>query len=652
MRYLKRAIHLDFHTMPKVPDVGRDFNAKEFAKTLKDAHVDFINVFAKCNLGFAYYPTKIGIVHPSLKKDLLGQMVEECHKQGIGVVAYFNAGIDHEHAIRHREWCVLNKNGQVYIRDKMDHFFRMMCYNTGYGDYLVSMIKEVLKLYPVDGIFLDCMNLFPCYGNECLGKMRKQSMDILNDEEIAKFAHQTLVDFASQIRKIVPKGKFLYFNGIPYGEQIKYASHIEIESLPTGGWGYDGFPSTVRYVRNLDKQALRMTGRFHESWGDFGGIKPLASLEFDCFQAISNGAGCSIGDHMHPRGRLEDEVYDLIAKVYKSIEGLEPWTDKAKALCEIAIVMPEIYRHLSPEPVSSNKSVMGATRILSELNYQFDIIDERMNFSPYKILILPDEILISSTLKVKLERYIKKGGFIISSAFSGLNQEKTDFVIKEWNVKYLGLEEYNISFFKASRDINKDLPDMPTSIYNPGISIRPKRGTKVLAKLISPYFNKHWDGLHEYFYTPPDKDSGRPALVQSGKVIHFSFPIFCGYYEHAVLAYKRLLRNCIERILPEPLIIVENIPSFGRVTVTAKKKMKIIHLLVYCPELRGKQEVIEEPISVRDVMIKVRSDGDNISSVYLAPSKERLDFIQHGNYTIVRIPEVNGYQMVVLETKS
>lgn len=108
--YPQRAIHLDFHTMPKVDDVGADFNGKEFARTLKNAHADSVTVFAKCNLGFAYYPTKIGIPHPGLQCDLLGEMVKACHEEGIMVVAYFNAGLDHENALLHRDWCVLRRH--------------------------------------------------------------------------------------------------------------------------------------------------------------------------------------------------------------------------------------------------------------------------------------------------------------------------------------------------------------------------------------------------------------------------------------------------------------------------------------------------------------------------------------------------------------
>jgi len=41
----RRTIHLDFHTGPSIPDVGRDFNPEEFAHTFKDAYVDSVNSF-------------------------------------------------------------------------------------------------------------------------------------------------------------------------------------------------------------------------------------------------------------------------------------------------------------------------------------------------------------------------------------------------------------------------------------------------------------------------------------------------------------------------------------------------------------------------------------------------------------------------------
>ena len=108
-----RAVHLDFHTMPGVYDVGRDFDAAAFAETLSNAGVEYITVFAKCNLGFAYYPTKVGVPHPGLQRELLGPMLEACHERGIRAAAYLNTGLDHEQASKHREWCKVNAQGQV-----------------------------------------------------------------------------------------------------------------------------------------------------------------------------------------------------------------------------------------------------------------------------------------------------------------------------------------------------------------------------------------------------------------------------------------------------------------------------------------------------------------------------------------------------------
>ena len=56
---MKRAIHLDFHTLPGIYNFNEGWDPKVFADRLKEAGVEYVNAFAKCNLGFAYYPTKI-----------------------------------------------------------------------------------------------------------------------------------------------------------------------------------------------------------------------------------------------------------------------------------------------------------------------------------------------------------------------------------------------------------------------------------------------------------------------------------------------------------------------------------------------------------------------------------------------------------------
>jgi hypothetical protein len=68
----KWCLFYDFHTMPACPDVGATFDANAFADRMQDCGVDFAVFHARCNLGMAYYDTKVGIRHPSLTHDMFG----------------------------------------------------------------------------------------------------------------------------------------------------------------------------------------------------------------------------------------------------------------------------------------------------------------------------------------------------------------------------------------------------------------------------------------------------------------------------------------------------------------------------------------------------------------------------------------------------
>ncbi|MBN2300924.1 MAG: beta-galactosidase trimerization domain-containing protein [Lentisphaerae bacterium] len=652
----RRAIHLDFHTMPGVYDVGRDFDADKFADTLSRAGVEYITAFARCNLGFAYYPTQIGIPHPGLQtRDLLGPMVKACHKRKIAVAAYFNAGLDHEHALLHRDWTKVNSEGQVCEMRHKGHFFRKMCLNTGYADYLLGMVKEVLEKYPVDGIFLDCFNISPCYGVECLDGMQRAGMSLTDPADARRYCWEITYAFARRATVLVRslrKDAYVYFNGLSHTSQ---PTHLELEVLPNGGWGYDALPAQVRYARTLKKPMLVMTGRFHSDWCDIGGLRTEHSLLFDCCNAIANGAGYSVGDYMHPRGKLQSAVYDVISQVNCRLQKLDEWTCNVRSRADIAVVFPS-FKWMPGEPENALPeewhALQGATRMLIELKLQFDVCDGEGDLSKYKVLILPDYLTMTPGLRRKLINHVKRGGAVVGGAFAGLDEKGGKFDLPGYPAVYMGKEEYDPTYFEVLPGMKKDIPDMPTAVYKPGIVMRAARSARVLARLWKPYFNHaEWDGRHEHLYTPPEKKLARPALVGKGNLFHFAFPVFECYRSHAMPVYKYLVRNCLKLALPKPMVKVDGMPSFGQVTVTEQGQRQIAHLLTYVPELRGSSiQIIEEPVLVRDVELALRCDRpDQFKMVYLAPDRRPLQWKEKNGYVHVRIPEVNGYQMVVFE---
>ncbi len=107
-----RQIHLDFHTNETIGDVGSMFNADEFVRTLKDAHVNSINLFTKCHHGMYYYPSSVGTMHPALHGfDLFGAQMKACTEAGIRVIAYSCVSWNEDWARRHPEWLMISYDG-------------------------------------------------------------------------------------------------------------------------------------------------------------------------------------------------------------------------------------------------------------------------------------------------------------------------------------------------------------------------------------------------------------------------------------------------------------------------------------------------------------------------------------------------------------
>jgi hypothetical protein len=400
-----------------------------------------------------------------------------------------------------------------------------------------------------------------------------------------------------------------------------------------------------------------MTGRFHKSWGDFGGIRTEPSLEYDCVYGMANAMRTTIGDHFHPRGDINRPVFALYKRLYDRLQRYEPWLDGATAEVDTAVLWAAPYpgyKFMSSKEREAwdrhYTAIQGACRMLCELKWQFDIVTDFASWEKYELLVLPDHTLLDEGWAARIRRHLDKGGAILSSAWSGLDPEGKGFVFADWGLRFLGEDPYDPAFFQAGPELAANMPDMPITLYQKGTSIEALPGTQVLAEIIAPYYSRHWDGEHGFVYLPPDKPTGRPAVAQRDRVGHLSHPLFGSYLLDAQVPVKQLVANLLARIMPAPLVKAPALPSFARANVTAQPGRRMLHLMCYVPERRGRTvDMIEEPIELRDVPVSLRADGREVKSVYLAPDRQALPFEVRDGYVHAVVPVVKGYAMVVFE---
>ncbi len=399
-----------------------------------------------------------------------------------------------------------------------------------------------------------------------------------------------------------------------------------------------------------------MSGRFRDTWGDFGGIRQLDELKYDAYLGLLNCVEFSIGDHLHPRGKFESTVFSATKNIFEELEKVEKWTHKAKYIPEIAILHPlnfDIEHPLPDTPEHLNcdrlfNSFKGCVRILAELKYQYDIIDDRMDFSKYKLIILPDAMLLNENAAEKLKAYLDAGGKVLSSGQSGLNTELSDFALKDyWNFGYEGNEPFNVSYFKAVGAANENMPDLVSAIYSQGIALSKKDGNEVLGEYWEPYFNMHWDGHQRYTYIPYDKKSENLYSVLKNKnVIHINFKIFEAYMNYSYQVYRTLIDNCIKLMYKEKLLKTD-LPVFTRASLAKSGNGTLLQVVTNYPEKKDSRGVIDASIKLYNTAFEVKCDKPD--KVYTVPEMKELEFDYENGYLKFNVPEIDGHNMVYFE---
>jgi hypothetical protein len=645
-----RQIHLDFHTSPAIGDVACDFDAEKFAQTMLRANVNSVNLFAKCHHGHLYYQTTRKERHPGLSNwiPLLEQQVDALHRHGIKTPIYISVQCDEYAANLHPEWVALQPDGSPVGAGPTEAGWTILDMSSGYQDYLYEQTTEILERFnPVDGIWFDMCWDQTSSSQSAIAGMLAQGLnpEIESDREMyANTVSKTYMHRFSDLVKSYSPNALIFFNCRPFPalrEEIDYFEQIEIEALPTGGWGYLYFPTNVRYLRNLGKPVLGMTARFHKSWADFGGLKPEAALIYETAQMVAHGATCCIGDQLHPRGTLDDSVYDRIGSVYSRIKDREEWLIDARPVTQVAVFTPK-----KDKTKSFGPTVEGAVRMLTQLKVQFDIVDRQSSWKNYDLVILPDYVVVTPDFASELSDYISKGGKILATGYSGLSDEHTSVVSPELFVKPEGDSPFTATYIRLIGDAAVGEPATDHVMYDRGIRVTCDKAF-VIARVVDPYFERTYQHFSSHAQTPSDKLTEFAAAAANNSVGYVSYPIFSAFAEHGNPFYRSLVSKLLNKLI-DPLVQLEG-PTGTEVTLTCQPGRTIMHVLHFSAERRSPNlDLIEDivPLYNAPVSLKMRDKPVRVTSV---PESKEIEFSWIEGRVHLIISEVNGHAMIVFE---
>ena len=648
-----RQVHLDFHTSECMPDVGGEFSEENFRQALTEGHISSITLFGKCHHGWSYFPSKVNAMHPTLKTNLLDRQLKVCEELGVRAQIYISAGLDEHLAVTHPEFCNVQMNGSNLLGA---HWHGLCLNNDDYLDLLRREVVEVVETFRgrFEGVFLDICRPSLCVCPKCIESMLSMGLDPNKKEDVQKHVRKVYFKYTSLItnavKEIAPELAVFHNCGIDVGDRewayTTASDHFEIESLPTGGWGYDHFPLHASYLRSLGREFTGMTGKFHKSWGEFGGYKHPNALRYETGLSLATGAKCCIGDQLHPSGKFDLSTYRLMGAAYAEVEQKEEWCHDVTAVTDIAV-------YSADSDSETVNCLIGANRMLLEGKYLYDIIDDKTPFDGYKLVIFPDNVVFDCGLKAKTDAFLEAGGSVLLSGFSGTPQcEKGTECgfFRDFGLKFLGENPHDATYMIPAYNMEPN-GIAPYLMYEHGYStVVSDETVETVAQMQDSYFNRSYRRFCSHANTPNDPSSFAPGAVLSGKIGYIGWNIFHEYARNGAYHQKRLVCDMLDRLLGERKTLTTDLQSNGVVTLMEQKNENrlVCHLLYAVTKKRGDIEVIEDAIPITGTRVTVRLDHKP-GRVYTAPDGNELGFDYGDGVLSFTVPSFTLHGMVVID---
>lgn len=581
--------------------------------------------------------------------------MDAAHEIGVRAPIYVPAGWSETDANEHPEWRSKRFGAKEYANsnygspehgpddERPECAWKNLCLNGPYGEYLVAITQEICDRYPVvDGLFFDIWLMdTECVCDSCKQGMRRMGLDPENLEDARRYFIEKRLELMRRLNAVVLKknpNATIFYNGAAEKYLPQYHSmmtHYELEDLPTTWGGYDKLPLRVSFFNRTGKPVIGMTGKFHRSWGEFGGYKNPDALRYECANMLAYGAGCSVGDQLHPDGHMGRETYRIIGEAYRYTEKLEPYCFHTENTAPLGIFLSGI-----------TEADDGAVKILLEAKHDFDVVYEDDELSRYKMILVPDRVSFSESMQKKLARFLKEGGKLVLSGEVCENSRK---FLRDWGLEYIGGAQDDIDYLQPLGDLCQKVIGEPLLCYAAAHRVRAEQG-EIYAALYRPYFKRTYEKFCSHQNTPYSmKPAEYPACIRVGNLVYFAHNLFTQYYRFGSYYAKKFI-DAVLRKNYEPTVVVDGLMSCGRVRFVCQREEKryVLHLLYGAPIKRGCVEVLEDFPELHNIRVRLRIQ-EGITSVVQPLTGESLPFEREGKTIVFTVPKMCLHTLYVIK---
>ncbi len=679
----RRRVLLDFHFPDWDERILSKFDAKQAVENLVKGNVDCGIFYSKDHYGNSYYNTKIGHKHKNIgDRDFVGEFVEEARKAGLWVLIYYSIVWERWITEHHPEWIMRDKDGKP-----IPFVWGYACYNSGYKDYVIGQVTEIINQYDINGFHFDMMIYDfggkACYCDNCRRLFKEKYGYDMPEEptwdqkwrDHLEFRYESNykfgMDLRNAIKKLNPDLSVIYnYHGAPgftWKTAQRPVQHILYNDYGTGeaytsAFGFAYTSLYPRFLRGLvdDRPYEVVTSRFNRSW-DYT-TEPVAHLKWEVLTYLSNGAASYIVDQPGYDGLVDPVVYERIGEIYGEVK------EKQEYFGYPPIKQVGLYYSVKSRDWYGRDDMEsyllpfnGAFKALLESQIPVDILfDENINLKKlmkYPLFFLANVPILSETEIEMIVDYVKNGGILVAtdetSLYDGFGNIMKDFALADlFGVHYKGKTQFRYNYFRLSESPYSEgiNPLYDVLLLGPGNVVETQAQTYGELKL--SFFDRQPDRFLSHNMHPVFETVG-PAIIENkfgdGKVIYIPGKLAASYAgRYFVGEHRQLIRNIVYNNLPKAPLEVEaplNVESV--ITFDERNNRYIVHLLGFQATKQATSGSIKPALMMEEPLLFRAKIRLNVPFSKVTSYKDRPELDIKGN--IVELLAEDVHNMIIVE---
>jgi hypothetical protein len=624
----------------------------------------------------ASYPTKLPFHYksPYLKVDLVGEVIEKCHENGIKFIARFDMSkVNESIAEVHPEWLYVGTDGKIVNYNGEVH----TCFTGEYQqEHAFTILEEAISTYPFDGVFFNSRGFQTndyseiehgiCQCNNCKKGFRDSTglklpvYPDMNDPvyvEYKAWQENIRLAYVKRVKKLFKTldPNLVYVNA--QGPLRRSESGTSYTSLDY--WTYQATENTKRTLGSSNIQMPADNCNYHMGM-DYRHIATSPNIvRLFLAEQMLNGAGPALAMSGRIESQLDRVFLPEIKEIFKFHKTNEKLFTNLESRAKVGLV------------IGSSNDHRGIMRLLTEEHIMYDLIlssalDKEYfprKLDSYDALILSNVTEMGDNYVALIDDYVKGGGRLLSTGFPGIYDGKgKENKVNGIRLQCLGVNSEYQMFPKTKSTYLKVEDDDKTYLgkddfenfdvlmmYSEFMKCQPDANATAILKLVP---NTMYGPPEKCYFTEANVTDVPGMVVNEygkGKSVLIPWLLGAQYNWRGNNAHRALFKASLQNLLQIEDQLVTDCSPLIEMTHFENRAgaFEWVGMINHSGQIG---DVFHEPIPIYNRTIRFQPVKP-IKSIHLVRSGKPIKFNQKDGWVECIVPEIDDFEMILCQYK-